>query len=329
MLRIHFTPDDLARTHLAHGPDPFWESVLSMHMLYRRAGGSMFDDWRRQVRGRVPRWTQEVLLPMAPPYGSFADFLTPSAGSVGFAEGADAIMATPPVQLRRDLDLLAGQHPLPSWVAALGTGEMAVLERIVDAVRCYHDAALRPIWEKLSQAVEADRAVRRRALADGGVERLLASLPYPIRWERPVLSSAYPGADRDLYLEGRGLLLVPSYFCWGTPVTLVEPSLPPVLVYPIDRHALPEAAPVRGGLDALLGRTRAATLRAVAGGATTSEVARLAGVSASAASQHTAVLRQAGLVESRRVGGSMLHTATALGRALLAQGPSDGADQGR
>ncbi len=39
------------------------------------------------------------------------------------------------------------------------------------------------------------------------------------RWCPPVLEVAYPRQtrDRDLYLNGRGLTLVPSYFNWGDP----------------------------------------------------------------------------------------------------------------
>jgi len=52
------------------------------------------------------------------------------------------------------------------------------------------------------------------------------------RWRWPVLEAPYP-LDKDVHLAGRGLLLVPSYFCRRMPVTFADPGLPPVLVYPI------------------------------------------------------------------------------------------------
>jgi hypothetical protein len=39
--------------------------------------------------------------------------------------------------------------------------------------------------------------------------------------------------DRDLYLDGRGIELQPSAFCWQVPTKLRDPELKPVLVYPI------------------------------------------------------------------------------------------------
>ncbi|MFD2354202.1 hypothetical protein ACFSTC_40365 [Nonomuraea ferruginea] len=69
--------------------------------------------------------------------------------------------------------------------------------------------------------------------------------------------------DAVLHLGGRGLRLVPSYFCQRTSVTLADPELPPVLIYPID-HQHHWSTVVRRGVEPLLGRTRAAALLAVA-----------------------------------------------------------------
>ena len=52
-------------------------------------------------------------------------------------------------------------------------------------------------------------------------------------------------------------------------------------------------------------------------GCTTGEVARRLNISAAAASQHTTVLRNAGLLVSQRDRNTVLHTLTPLGRAML------------
>lgn len=70
----------------------------------------------------------------------------------------------------------------------------------------------------------------------------------------------------------------------------------------------------------LLGRARAVALRAAATGATTGEIARAAGVSASSASRHATALRDAGLVTTVRTGPSVLHTLTPAGASLLRAG---------
>ena len=74
-----------------------------------------------------------------------------------------------------------------------------------------------------------------------------------------------------------------------------------------------------GGLSlpALLGRTRAVVLSRIEDGCTSRELARRSGISAPSASQHTAVLREAGLIDTSRRGQAVVHTLTPLGAALL------------
>ena len=71
-------------------------------------------------------------------------------------------------------------------------------------------------------------------------------------------------------------------------------------------------------LGKLVGQTRSAVLHGVGGGCTTSELARRVGVSLASASQHASVLREAGLVTTRRAGRSVAHRLTARGREMLA-----------
>ncbi|MGW1746965.1 hypothetical protein ACWCRD_15420 [Streptomyces sp. NPDC002092] len=66
--------------------------------------------------------------------------------------------------------------------------------------------------------------------------------------------------DRDLVLEGRGPLLMPSSFCRRRPVALFDDSLLPVLVYPVDKTVVADAPVAPGQLARLLGPTRAALL---------------------------------------------------------------------
>lgn len=78
-------------------------------------------------------------------------------------------------------------------------------------------------------------------------------------------------------------------------------------------------------LSALLGRTRAAVLEAIADGGNTTAVAERLGVSPASASEHAAVLREAGLITSVRVRNCVQHTLTPLGAALLGlPGPARG-----
>jgi predicted transcriptional regulator len=135
-----------------------------------------------------------------------------------------------------------------------------------------------------------------------------------------VLEVRYP-AERDLRLDGRGLLLQPSVFCWRMPITRLDPADQPVLVYPItttDQSFGPQhRAVATGALTRLLGRTRCAALEACESGTTTGELATRLGIAPSTASEHVSVLRRAGLVATRTEGIAVRHRITDLGHRLL------------
>ncbi|MFC7304392.1 ArsR/SmtB family transcription factor [Streptomyces monticola] len=330
MLRVHFTSEDLARVKVAAGPDHLWEIANSVQTLQRRDGARVFGAWRTWARPRLSD-SCRLLSPLLPPHGYSPDFLTPTTGDRGTLRAAvDTLMSTPQPRLRADLTRMAAARELPRWAGALASGDTEVLRQLGRAVHTYHLEALAPFWHRIQAHVDADRVVRLHALLDGGVEGLLAGLGPQIRWRPPVLEVDYP-VDQELHLNGRGLTLQPSFFCWPTPFTLADAELPPVLGYPVqhapdwardapgDRHG-DESGP----LGPLLGQTRAAVLRTVRTGCSTVELARLLGVTHPAISQHVAVLRAAGLVTTVRAGGRSLHVATEAGRALLlscARGP--------
>ncbi|MFI7075932.1 ArsR/SmtB family transcription factor [Micromonospora sp. NPDC049903] len=327
MLKIHFSGEDILRTRVAPAADPIWEVVLSLHLLPGRSRDPLLAGWRREVMRGLRRQDDadglRLLLALNPPRGYFPDFLTPYESVGGFEAGMEALRRTPATLLHRDLSRLASGRSLPTGADALARGEPRALDDLTDAMSRYRDLALGPYWERVQAAVDADRNRRARAMLDGGIEGLLTSLRPGVRWESGVLHIPdYPNS-RELHLLGRGLLLVPSYFCAKTPVALVDPELPPVLVYPVDRLGGLVADEVDGtgtghkALAALLGRTRAAVLAATDGGCSTGELARRLRISAAAASQHTTVLRNAGLLVSHRDRNTVLHTPTPLGRALL------------
>lgn len=318
MLRIHFAGEDLGRTRLATGPDPMWDVLLSLHKLADRDGAMLFDPWRRRVRDELPP-SAHWLLGIAPPRGYSPDFLTPGAASLD--EGLDLVGSTPPPRIRADLTTLAAQRPLRADATALAEGSRSALRRLTDAIRCYHHVAVAPLARRVRPHVQADLAERGRTLLHTGVEKTLADLHPRARWQPPVLELPY-AADHDLHLEGRGLLLVPSFFCWKGPITLKEPGARPVLVFPIERDrawaAVQATAPSSRSLTALLGRTRAVILAVLATEAcTTTQLAQRTGVSIATASQHASVLRNAGLITTCRVGARVIHAATPSATTLL------------
>ncbi|WP_242890949.1 ArsR/SmtB family transcription factor [Actinomadura litoris] len=139
-------------------------------------------------------------------------------------------------------------------------------------------------------------------------------------WEAPVLSLSDHPSDRDVHLDGRGLILVPSFFCWRAPTTLMDPHGPQVIVYPVvhDLGWLTGGHARTRPLQSLVGRTRATVMATLAEEpATTTELARRARISLASASEHATVLRHAGLLVSRRTGNRVQHVLTDLGTRLL------------
>ncbi|WP_405505093.1 helix-turn-helix domain-containing protein [Streptomyces purpurascens] len=324
-LRIHFTDDDLTRIRFAQAPDPMWEALQSMHMLQTRDGWAVFGRWRARVRPALGA-PERQLLRLAPPVGYSPDFLTPAAGEGGLEPGIDALLSTPRARLRHDLlELSADGRRLPPWGRALADGDGAAVHHLGRTLRTYVRAGLAPYWDHVRARFEAERALRTRT-PGAGAGSLLGALHPELHWRPPVLTVGGLRVERDVHLRGRGLLVLPSYFCWRYPTVLKDAALPPVVVYPMthqgalnpaDRSAGDTRAPSRS-LVALLGRTRAEILRhASENGATTTELAHGTGVSAATASYHASVLRDAGLLSTHRLGNAVLHTTTPLGAALL------------
>ncbi|MFI9254329.1 ArsR/SmtB family transcription factor [Streptomyces sp. NPDC053069] len=186
-------------------------------------------------------------------------------------------------------------------------------------------AAVAPYWPRIVTYLESECDVRGRVLVAGGVDLLLGTLHPRIRWCSPVLEIP-GGPDEDIHLAGRGLVLTPSVFLHHRPAQLTENrqgdgEATLVFAAPPDAQRAAELwdEPADGpqSLEALVGPTRAAALRALRTTCTTSQLADRLGISAAGASQHTAVLRRTGLITTRRIRNTVLHTLTSLGVALL------------
>ena len=309
MMRIHFTPDDLRRVTIA-GPEVLTELVASAHAFTRR---HLPEHDRRRFAHDLTPATRPLLQLTADPKG-FPDFLTPATGD-DFETGLEAVLSTPPEQIRTEM----AQFARLAWMrdpnrvrAALGS-----------AVRAYRHDVFAPHWDSAAANVAADRAVRAQTLIDGGVELLLTTLHPSIDWSYPVLTLPCV-AQTDFYLHGQGVRLVPTHF-QHVPAIADRPGGPFEVYYPARADMERVARVVR--LQPLLGRTRAAVLVTVGSGATTSQIARRLGISVASASEHATVLRNAGLIASRRVRNTVIHTLTPLG-AELVPGSHPGAKQG-
>ncbi|MFD0151301.1 ArsR/SmtB family transcription factor [Streptomyces sp. NPDC055721] len=338
MIRLHFTADDLRRITLAPAVNALSETALSLRFSLRQGpgpGSHRHGRWDRP-RPAARQWHQSlrgtasaragVLAELVTDDGFIPDFLLqPSLND--FSDALEAAASTPAEQLALDLGVphatgLNGHLSRPGpWARDLAHGSPNATRALVADTRRYFHTSVEPLWPRIRGDALTDRALRAEMLLRGGVDALLTTLATTWRWEAPILhlpsASAY-----DIPLCGRGLLLVPSWFATG-PLVMYRPRAATVLVYPLyDGGAATSAS---DGVDdrpealaALLGRTRAHILALLRTPATTTALADRAALSLPAASRHTRVLREAGLVDTTRTGVAVLHTLTPLGHTLLA-----------
>jgi len=328
-LRMVFDRQDLQRIRLARKPDPLWELMLGLHMTQARRPPVPLVGWRQELerrfagahRGRVAMGLLQCLVP---PRGPFPDFLTPPGPMSDLDAACEAMLCTPRASLTADLAAVFAHRGPPPWARSLASGDGEILGQVVRAVRDAYDLLVAPQWAQVRDIVNADRVGRTRQLVEHGTGALLANLPGVLDWNGDVLCTRYP-VDRTVRLGGRGLTLVPSYFCWDSPVTWIDDELPPVLVYQAHGPKAGARADVLlpDRLTSLLGRTRAECLRVLLVPRTTTELATSIGTSIGTASRQAAILRDTGLITSDRRGTAVLHTTTPLGTALLIGEPVD------
>ncbi|WP_351234741.1 winged helix-turn-helix domain-containing protein [Streptomyces sp. NPDC002133] len=321
--RIHFTVQDLARTRVAEAPILLHELELAARALQSRSQPAWLDAWRRRTRAQLSTQASMVLVLM-PAMGYSPNFLSPI--KVGTAEELlEHVRSTPRQRVRTDLLEVASYYPsLPEWAGRLAD-DASLFGELCTGLSHLHERLLAPHWVQFRKLLAVDRTLRLQQLLTGGVEQLLSQAnPQWMRWHPPILEvRRMYGADRDLYLEGEGFLLIPSMFCThavvtdGQPVSVSYPAHP----RPSELTSLDSVTGYArfSGVSTLLGRTRTMVLATIAEhqACSTKELAAHVGIAPSSASEHATILREAGLLLSIRHRNSVLHSLTSLGLALL------------
>lgn len=272
---------------------PVAESVFALDLFCRNTSVA-FNGWRKQVRRRLGRRVDAV------------------------------------EQLARSC------RPLPDLLWLLEQpSEQADTDRrpqrrLMGALFEFCQVAVTPYWSRARGQLELERDARGRIVITKGVTHLLGTLHPKLRWNPPTLEVP-DERDRDVYLDGRGLLLSPSLFLFDRPCVVInlerQPAMPTlVFSVPVTASAVSAmcSAPETNdhALSALVGHTRAAALQALTESCTTSELAHRLNISSAGASQHATILREAGLITTCRNRNTVLHAVTSLGIALLQSGDS-------
>lgn len=189
----------------------------------------------------------------------------------------------------------------------------------VDAWRQVWDAVLAPSWPQLERILRADIGTRSRRVTTHGLGTMIDTLHEAVTWAPDAVHVRLRAHGEVLDCAGSGLVLVPSVMAPRCAV-VTEPPAQPTLFYPalgVSERWADHAPDTSRALAALLGAGRAGVLLALRGPLSTSEVAAAGGLAVSTASHHLGLLRDAGLVTSRRDGPWVLHERTPLGEAVV------------
>jgi predicted transcriptional regulator len=261
-----------------------------------------------------------------------------------FDDVVDEVVLQSPREWQSLIDHHRGRVGDP-FDAGLAQGRHDARASIGDSLRRFHRIALRPYWDQLNAMVGVAAAAWTNLLATRGLEALLNELHPSVRWRQPTLSVDVAGPEvcdprcfahhmtdhedalvKRIPVNRRGLTIMPTVFrsgcgIWG--------DFDPVRGYSAFCLAVPVPAtwqwfetdaPTAGSdvLGELLGLTRSWVLQAcVDAEPSTTKLARTVGISISSASEHAAVLRSAGLLESERQGNTVVHRTTPVGQALI------------
>ena len=310
-------PEDVAGIRFAFSP--LWELVASLRTLHDPARQALHLPWLTCVRPRLEGLDLAELLALVPPSGYLADFLTPPPDTPmpDFAAELDRVRSTPPERALHEARLVRSADP--AALARFTADPAGGVHRVADAIEAYWEACFAEFWPRVYALLERDVLRRSRQLATGGARELFAALDPAVTWTGAELVVDRPWCNGPgTGLDGDGLVLVPSAFYWPSVAVMCAPYQP-MLVYPVlGVGTLWEQGPppAPGALAALIGRSRAAILLALAEPSTTTALAGRMALTPGAVSQHLSVLSGSGLAVGMRLGKQVVYRRTATGDAL-------------
>ncbi|MDQ0991455.1 DNA-binding transcriptional ArsR family regulator [Streptomyces sp. V3I7] len=318
--------DTLARSRFVLSP--LAETFASLKLLHAGTGTHPGEeDWLRAhlpvYRARLAADPVTALLLRAGLGRDWiADFLTPTPrDGESFEEALTRVRSACPARARDHLRVSLG-GPLPS---ALERDDLP--ERAARLQEWVWEEAVRPYWPRRRRILEADVVARIAQVSRGGWAMVLDSLRPGTRWlgesRFQVNLHEYPPRE----ISGAELVFVPvtpqtGWVAW-------EERERYAVVYPCTgvladdrRRAVPAS------LGNLLGTARAGVLALLDSPLSTTQLTAVTGQGLGSVGRHLRVLLEAGLVERRRAGRSVLYSRTAAGEVLLTAGRQAGGSRG-
>lgn len=322
VLRLEVGATDLVRSRFAVSP------LFELDNLLRKLSGldhrGLPPDWSARLRpvfrGLRAETALDAVLALQTRYYGAAFIAPPPAGLAQTIEDdLAAVRATPLRLARAEIDKCLNLAPVPDERTLVLLADRRVVELLADTLETAWHALLAADWLQLRAICERDVVHRAGLLSREGWAAAIDGLDRRLRWRDGGIEIGWSHRDETVELRGTGLLLVPSVFVWPHVAAQFEPPWPHTLIYPARGIAgiwEPAANIAPGALAALVGRSRATLLVALAEPASTTHLARSLGLARGAVGDHLTVLREAGLVHRARSGRSVLYQRTPLGDAL-------------
>ncbi|MDX6476881.1 MAG: hypothetical protein QOH95_2392 [Gaiellaceae bacterium] len=329
---------------MAFAYSPTFEAALSLHVVTRPKHHALQHGWVRRARRLPVALRREIDAFRFAWFGDVPDFLLPSPDGDfdSFEEELDRLRGL-------DHELVAFEFLRPLWDhegdrdaakldrldvrahverRALAVGgdpalalllfddPGALLERFLEVLAEYWNAAFAEEWERLEPLLAEAVVDAGRQVAAGGLYSLFAGLSRKLRVDpaREEIGIDIPHHHRVAVTESNRLTLVPSVFVWPHVRVNCDEPFPLSLVYPAPfvardaRPRIPDAELLRL-LKVLGDDTRLRALRLIAEAPrSTQELAPLVGISEAGLSKHLRLLADGGVVEPRREGYYVLYS---------------------
>ena len=334
MIELHLSTLDLTRTRFAFSP--LWETVMGYRAMLEPSLYAIHLPWFCEARELTRGLNLEPLDVLTRPKGYIPDFITPPPVTPlpDFADELRVLLATSPQTVRREVSRAYEDQPctlgtdlpkavLPKAAQLYLDDPHGALERLAACLHEFWTLTLEPHWPRLRAMLENDILIRARSLALGGTDGLFKDLHPLISYSSGILRLDKSMCNEDgdvIHLRGRGLLLMPSAFVWPRLTTILDAPWQPTLAYsPRGVANLWTTEPPAAGrsLELLLGKGRAEVLLSLEPPSSTVEIAQRLNLVPSGVSEHLALLRQAGLVESQRRGRFVYYRLSQTGLALI------------
>lgn len=320
MITIQFSPEDLSNVRFAHSP--LIELSISYFLLKHRKLQNISLRWSDEAQRAIHGMEFPYLETIAGCKKYIPDFLTPTPNNIQYSieDDLQRLLQTSDDLIRENIQLLIEADEDSEMRQNFLKYPREMILCLVEDLRLYWQRALEPHWVQMTSIVEGDILYRAKQLAIGGTAKVFEDIHPNLRLVDNRLEIKKLNKNWEIYLGGRGIQLVPSFFPTQKLWWQFSPHYTPMMIY--DARGVgqwkSETPKQNQALELLIGAGRASVLIGLSDPATTTELARRLFMTAGAVSQHLDKLGQAGLVEPRRSGKRVYYHLTKRGDKLLA-----------